>query len=133
MPSDDDSGQDHDFYWPQDLLPVDCPTARIMIWGYDSVVTRGYPVASSQNSIFDHAKNLLYALVHERTTGRPLIFVAHSLGGIITKKALRRSEESESDDIKTIFLSTCAVVFLGTPKFFECGRIGSKNRKRFGR
>ena len=113
--SDGDSAHDHNVYWPQDLLPIDCPNARIMTRGYDSVVTKGYKLATSQNALYDHAKNLLNALTRERASGSPLIFVAHSLGGIITKEALRRSEDSEDDDFKDVFLSTCAVVFLGTP------------------
>jgi protein SERAC1 len=72
-------------YWPQDLLPRDCPNARIMTFGYDSMVTRGY-VAADKGSIFSHARDLLYALNRVRERGRRLLFVAHSLGGIIVKE-----------------------------------------------
>jgi hypothetical protein len=73
-------------YWPRDLLPIDCPKARIMTWGYDTAVTKGIAAPTNKGNIFAHAKDLLYALDRERPQGRLLIFVAHSLGGIIVKE-----------------------------------------------
>jgi hypothetical protein len=52
-------------YWPQGLLPDGCPNARIMTWGYDTVVSKGY-TAADNSSIFAHAKDLLYALDRNR-------------------------------------------------------------------
>jgi hypothetical protein len=72
-------------FWPKDLLPTECPRARILTWGYDTVVTKGYG-AATKNNIFAHARDLLYALEREREHDIPLIFVAHSLGGIIVKE-----------------------------------------------
>lgn len=102
-------------YWPLDLLPNDCPNAGILTFGYDTQVTRGYG-AADKSSIFAHGRNLLYELSRERDTlGRSLIFVAHSLGGIIVKEALRESEDSDKEHQKDIIKSTVAVMFLGTP------------------
>jgi len=85
-------GQDGDIsgidfvYWPKHLLPIDCPKARIMTWGYDTVITKGIAAPTNKSNIFAHAKDLLYALDRERPYGRPLMFVAHSLGGIVVKE-----------------------------------------------
>ena len=49
-------------FWPAELLPQDCPKARIMTFGYDSRVTKFFGGAVSQNNVFANAKNLLYAL-----------------------------------------------------------------------
>lgn len=76
-------------YWPKDLLPTDCPKARILAWGYDTVITRGMFFPTNQGSIFSHARDLLYGLHRERPLDRPLIFVAHSLGGIVVKEVSR--------------------------------------------
>jgi hypothetical protein len=73
-------------YWPRDLLPTDCPKARILTWGYDTNVIKGIAAPTNKSNIFAHAKDLLYALDRGRPQGRPLIFVAHSLGGIIVKE-----------------------------------------------
>lgn len=49
-------------FWPRDLLPMDCSEARILTWGYESHVSRFFAGSVDQGNIFDHAKNLLYAL-----------------------------------------------------------------------
>jgi len=73
-------------YWPGDLLPSECPRARILTWGYDTVVTKKLSAPSNKNNILSHAKDLLFALARERPIGRPIILVAHSLGGIVVKE-----------------------------------------------
>ncbi|KAF2635430.1 hypothetical protein P280DRAFT_484655 [Massarina eburnea CBS 473.64] len=70
---------------------------------------------ANKNNLFAHAKDLLYALERERPMQRPIIFVAHSLGGIMVKETLRRSEISREPSIRDTIQSTVGVVFLGTP------------------
>lgn len=50
-----------------------------------------------------------------REQRRPLIFVCHSLGGLVVKSALIFSSESISSSIRAIELSTGGVLFFGTP------------------
>ena len=64
-----------------------------------------------QGSIFSHAKDLLYELVRNREHGRGVMFVAHSLGGIIVKDMLRRSEASKDSPTKDILYSTIGLSF----------------------
>jgi protein SERAC1 len=72
-------------FWPAEVLAKECSDIRVLSWGYDTVVTKGYK-AATKNSIFAHARNLLAALEREQVANRPLVFVAHSLGGIIVKE-----------------------------------------------
>lgn len=53
-------------FWPADLLPHECSDARILTFGYDSSVVKFFSGAVSQNTMFAHAKNLLYALNRSR-------------------------------------------------------------------
>ncbi|KAL9098679.1 MAG: hypothetical protein Q9163_005707, partial [Psora crenata] len=116
--------------WPRDLLAKDFPQARIMTlgitlqWGYDSRVMQFFgPVG--QGSIHAHANELNNDLSQERSERhqifRPLIFFAHSLGGLVVKSALFRSylefvsEAPTKDRSAAIERSTVAVVFAGTP------------------
>jgi hypothetical protein len=48
---------------------------------------------------------------------RPLLFVVHSLGGIVVKEMLRRSNGSHLTihDFSYIFQSTIGIVFFGSP------------------
>ncbi|CZR56660.1 uncharacterized protein PAC_06549 [Phialocephala subalpina] len=108
----------NEVFWPLDLLPTDCTNARILTWGYDSQVSHFFGGPANQSNIIDHAKNLLRALRIQRLNcqGRSLIFVAHSLGGIIVKDVLHRAyEERKEPDLLEIFTSTEAILFLGTP------------------
>ena len=106
-----------DVFWPRDLLPKAFPQARIVTWGYD-VQIEGFLTATSQASIYHHAENLLSDLVMLRKSDVaklvPLIFIAHSLGGIVVKDALSLSGH-ESTVINAVLPATIGVMFLGTP------------------
>lgn len=69
-----------------------------------------------------HAQTLIANLALERKSeeveDHPIIFVAHSLGGLLVKRALELSNDLTSknaDDNRSIFVSTYGIIFLGTP------------------
>ncbi|KAI0968514.1 hypothetical protein F4678DRAFT_201649 [Xylaria arbuscula] len=105
-------------FWPRDLLPTACPEARIMTWGYHTLHSGNMPI-SAQPDLFAHVNDLLRELGGLRhDTGsqdRPLIFIAHSLGGVIVKEVLREAEFSIAESQRAILSSTAAVVFFGCP------------------
>ena len=74
-------------YWPLDLLPEDFPRARITTFGYDSAISHWFSGPDMQADIPQYGQSLLNALeMMRRQHGeRPLVFVAHSLGGLILK------------------------------------------------
>ena len=98
---------DNGVNWVRHLLPDDLPNARIFSWGYDANTHSSSGVSCQY--IYDHAKSLVANLCQERdwtqvqtawnmfecvqamaerlkqTNKRPILFVAHSLGGIILK------------------------------------------------
>ena len=107
-----------EIFWPRDLLPQVFPQARILTWGYN-VQLKHMLTSKSKESIFHHAGVLLSDLALLRTSSvddkqKKLIFVAHSLGGIVVKDALSRSR-NETTWIEEILPATIGVIFLGTP------------------
>ena len=101
--------------WPKTFLPNVIPDARIYTWGYDADVN-GFLSSSSQNTIHQHADNLLSDLADSiQDQAIPIIFVVHSLGGIIVKDVLNKSSSTERTRLKHIAPATFGVLFLGTP------------------
>jgi hypothetical protein len=63
----------------------------------------------------DRAANVLAELVAERLDGRPLVFVCHSLGGLLVKQLLRAAADQPGTSTGRILDQTQGVVFLATP------------------
>ncbi|KND92397.1 Protein SERAC1, partial [Tolypocladium ophioglossoides CBS 100239] len=104
--------------WPQALLPSRIPAARILTFGYDAYVTDWRGMVS-KNRIGNHSMNMLSAIAAYRegddTNDRPIIFVCHSLGGLVCEDALTMAQQRPERHIKQILHSTRGIVFLGTP------------------
>jgi len=77
---------DRSVVWPADLLPQICKEARILTFGYDTKITKFTSGPTNTNSIFSHGKDFLFSLGREYVQDRPMIFIAHSLGGILVKE-----------------------------------------------
>lgn len=105
----------HTLPWPLQLLPTRLEGARVMTWGYDAYFVRAS--VAGINSLDEHAANLMADLADERTEQptRPLILVAHSLGGLVCKRALLAARNNATRHLREIFMAAKGVVFLGTP------------------
>ncbi|KAK8137877.1 Protein SERAC1, partial [Apiospora sp. TS-2023a] len=115
----------NDVFWPTDLLPHSLRNTRanILVYGYNAdVYSKKHGVNPSDNFIFMHAQTLVTSLTHyrkdEQSSNNPIIWVCHSLGGILVKRALLYSNDlraSQHEDYRQIFVSTFGIIFLGTP------------------
>ncbi|KAI0854709.1 hypothetical protein F4860DRAFT_95665 [Xylaria cubensis] len=97
----------HKVFWPHDYLLDDVPEAEVWTYGYNADVIGGLFQANNQNSVSQHGRDLAVKLEREVDNQLPIVFIAHSLGGIIVKDAIRRSEPCQS--------RTKLIIFLGTP------------------
>ena len=85
---------DNGFLWLRDFLPADITDARIMTFRYDSTVAFSKSVAKIEGK----ALEILNHLSAKRSPAgggpsKPIVFISHSLGGIIVKKALVLAHE----------------------------------------
>ncbi|EED12083.1 ribonuclease p/mrp subunit, putative [Talaromyces stipitatus ATCC 10500] len=106
-------------FWPKALLRKTCNTSRILSFGYNSSFESFFPPSTDDKKIDDHATALLQCLEQLRsntqTLGRPIIFVAHGLGGLVCAHALTDKHVANRSQYKPLVDSTRGLVFLGTP------------------
>lgn len=105
-------------FWPEELLPRDFPNIRILTYGYDSNVSHFCKGAANQMTISQHGRTLLESLTDERRNcgHRPIIFVAHSLGGLLVKDAIIESRKYGPEATEQMAFQRChAIMFFGTP------------------
>ncbi|KAI6777054.1 hypothetical protein HG530_000999 [Fusarium avenaceum] len=104
--------------WPKTMLPLEIGTARVLTYSYDATVV-GKADVPSQNRISNHAANLVTALASLRqsnnTNQRPIIFVCHSLGGLVCQDALVTARQRSEQHLQDIVNFTRGIIFLGTP------------------
>ncbi|SLM39418.1 P-loop containing nucleoside triphosphate hydrolase, partial [Lasallia pustulata] len=100
-----------DKLWLRDFLPPQLPSARVLLFGYNANVA----FETSKAGVREQAINLLNRIASKREEAeeRPIMFVAHSLGGIVVKRAL--VEAKLDDSYKSIRKATYGIAFFGTP------------------
>ncbi|XP_012055483.1 PREDICTED: protein SERAC1 [Atta cephalotes] len=102
--------------WPKDWLPVDIPSLRIIGINYGtslSMWTPFCPIESMKSTIKERSEEFVTKLTMANVGQRPLIWVAHSMGGLLIKKML--VEEWKTGDKNGICKNTKAILFYGTP------------------
>ncbi|KAE9363156.1 hypothetical protein N431DRAFT_523969 [Stipitochalara longipes BDJ] len=110
--------EEYGVFWPKDFLAKDIKNARILTWFYDSAVMRFW-TETTTNNIDSNAANLCADLTNLRaetkSQDRHIIFVAHSLGGLLCANALVLGSQHAENDVKNIAEHTRGMIFLGTP------------------
>jgi hypothetical protein len=102
--------------WIRDVLPKDLPGMRAVIYGYNTKLD------SSQS--FQNIGDLGQALISQLQTygwslplAKPVIFLAHSLGGLVLKEAMVQLYNSSNDEYRSLLDHFRGAVFFGVPNF----------------
>lgn len=104
-----------DVFWPRELLANDLKKCSIWTYTYDSNIMMDKKASNSIKTTLEDLANDLVDSV-ERNTQKSLIFVCHSLGGLLVKAALTRSRAKQNSVLdEPIFARTLGVIFVGTP------------------
>ncbi|KAI2472347.1 hypothetical protein F4781DRAFT_384248 [Annulohypoxylon bovei var. microspora] len=104
---------DKTFMWIRDELPLDLPQLRPIIYGYETTL----PKSNSFQTITDLASQLINQLASNGWTAvsaKPLVFLAHSLGGLVLKRAIVALANSGYDDSA---IRIAGAIFFGVPNF----------------
>jgi hypothetical protein len=115
-PEDSWKSEKSGFNWATDDktgLARDFPRSRILLYEYESAWTGPLKVNQYLSNI---AMTLLWALngVREKCRQRPIVFIGHSMGGLVIAKAIVLSD-SRIDKFPKLFESIVACSFFGTP------------------
>jgi Putative serine esterase (DUF676) len=99
--------------WLRDQLPIDMPHMRMIIYGYDTHLVD----SQSFQTIDDLALSFyskLKSITRENAEPKSLVFFAHSLGGVVLKRAIAlvaNSGQAESNVLSNIRV----IFFFGVP------------------
>ncbi|KAK3360460.1 hypothetical protein B0T25DRAFT_535690 [Lasiosphaeria hispida] len=101
------------FMWLRDRLPRELPHVRSIIYGYDTALLDSESV-KGVNDIAIALIAKMKSIGRSSPASRPLVILAHSLGGIVVKQAMAamaRASESTGDMLESVR----RVIFFGVP------------------
>jgi hypothetical protein len=98
-------------FWPK-WLAMEFPQVGVWSLGYDVAATawKGHSMP-----LADRATNTLDCFDLDDIGQRPVMFICHSLGGLLIKQILRHACDSQDPRWQAILKHTRAIVFLSTP------------------
>ncbi|XP_057678032.1 protein SERAC1 isoform X1 [Corythoichthys intestinalis] len=114
--NDHDCGDDYTECWPKTWLAADCPNLRVLSVEYDSHLSDWMakcPAENQRKSLAYRSQELLRKLKMAGVGDRPVVWVAHSMGGLLVKKML--IDASKDPDLKDLFKNTKGVLFYSVP------------------
>ncbi|XP_059842553.1 protein SERAC1 isoform X3 [Hypanus sabinus] len=115
----EDKNADYAECWPKAWLAADCPSLRILTVEYDTHLSdwrSKCPVENERKSLAYRGRELLTKLKAAGVGDRPVVWVAHSMGGLLVKKILL--DASEDPEMRSVVQNTQGIVFYSVP---HCG------------
>jgi hypothetical protein len=108
--------------WPA-WLGEDLPDVGVWSLGYENAalkprrpsLARRFLAAGFAMPLFDRARNVLLRLELEGLGARPLVFITHSMGGLLVKQVLNTASDGSNPGWKSILDQTRGVCFIATP------------------
>ncbi len=110
--SSDKTSEPEGPYWPK-WLAVDLPHLNFYTLGYPASIFAKW--AKKEMNLYDRAKNVLETMAAYELGTKPLVFICHSLGGLLVKQILRTAKESPDENWNRVADSCAGIFFLATP------------------
>ncbi|XP_023613964.1 protein SERAC1 isoform X4 [Myotis lucifugus] len=100
--------------WPKTWLAKDCPALRIISVEYDTSLSDWRArCPTERKSIAFRSNELLQKLRAAGVGDRPMVWVSHSMGGLLVKKMLL--EASQNPEMSTVIDNTRGIIFYSVP------------------
>ena len=99
--------RDSSFLWLRDKLPGDLPNARVLIYGYDTKLVDSHSCQNLDDLAISFRASL-ENITENPSHRRSFVFIAHSLGGLVLKKAQVRMAAADIE-------ATSGIFFFGVP------------------
>jgi len=99
-------------YWPK-WLAADLPQFNYYTLGYPASVFAQW--AKKEMNLYQRSINALEILAGYNFGNRPLVFICHSLGGLLVKQIIRTARDSTDQSYLRIAESIKGILFLATP------------------
>ncbi|XP_040167371.1 protein SERAC1 isoform X1 [Anopheles arabiensis] len=108
------------FCWPMEWLPKDFPSIRVLGLDYESSLSQwsatGCPCEKYDGKLQKRAAEFLEKLATSDVgQDRPIIWVGHSMGGLLIKSIMVQALESPNPKVRRLAENSRVVMFLGTP------------------
>ncbi|KAK9270265.1 hypothetical protein L1049_025842 [Liquidambar formosana] len=107
---DEEAGKQGTF-WPREWLSTDFPRARLFTIKYKTNLTQW---SGASLPLQEVSSMLLEKLVAAGIGSRPVVFVTHSMGGLVVKQLLHKAK---AENIDNLVNNTIGVVFYSCPHF----------------
>lgn len=104
-----------------DWLPQEYPNIRIIGLNYETSISEWSlnmmcPCEKNKSSLHDRSEELMNSLIYSNVGQNcPVIWVGHSMGGLVAKSIIVQSLQSDDPKRRAIGENTRAILFLGTP------------------
>ncbi|MGO9811473.1 MAG: esterase/lipase family protein [Isosphaeraceae bacterium] len=111
-----------DKYWPA-WLGEDLPDVGVWSLSYENAafkrrrlsLVRLFFQGGFAMPLLDRASSVLSCLTAKGIGRRPLVFIAHSMGGLLVKQVLRTANDSTDPEWRSVLNETKGVCFIATP------------------
>ncbi|XP_076316885.1 protein SERAC1-like isoform X1 [Tachypleus tridentatus] len=104
--------------WPKDWLSREFPHSRILAVDYVSHLSDWQakcPLEKEKRSLLVRSEEILRNMTLAGVGERPLVWVCHSMGGLLVKQMLLLAAKSDDPSLKSILKNTVGVVFYSVP------------------
>lgn len=120
LTEEDDTENNNDYTecWPKSWLASDCPNIRVLSVEYDTHLSdwkSKCPAENQRKSLAYRSRELLKKLQQAGVGQRPVVWVAHSMGGLLVKKMLL--DAAEDPDLKDLLKNTKGILFYSVPHY----------------